>query len=63
MVADNIDNLERTLRGSGMSHRVNCILVTERSEGESGDESDDQDYIRTTSGEEMQEILASDCGN
>ena len=44
MVADNIDNLECTLSGSGMSHRVNCILVTETSEGESGDESDDQDY-------------------
>ena len=43
MVADNIDNLECTLSGSGTSHRVNCILVTERSEGESGDESDDQD--------------------
>ena len=26
---------------------MNCILVTERSEGESGDESDDQDYPPT----------------
>ena len=47
MVADNINNLECTLSGSGMSHRVNCILVTERSEGESGDESDEQDYPPT----------------
>ena len=44
MVADNIDDLECTLSGSGMSHRVDCFLVTERSEGQSGDESDDQDY-------------------
>ncbi|KAK3747396.1 hypothetical protein QZH41_012092, partial [Actinostola sp. cb2023] len=44
MVADNIDNLECTLSGSGTSHRVNSILVTERNERESGDESDDQDY-------------------
>ena len=44
MVADNIDNLECTLSGSGTSHRVNSILVTERNERESGDESDDPDY-------------------
>lgn len=46
MVADNIDNLECTLSGSGTSHRVNSILVTERNEREreSVDESDDQDY-------------------
>ena len=30
MIADNIDNLECTLSGSGTSHRVNSILVTER---------------------------------
>ena len=30
MIADNIDNLEHTLSGSGTSHRVNSILVTER---------------------------------
>ena len=28
MIADNIDNLESTLSGSGTSHRVNSILVT-----------------------------------
>ena len=28
MVADNIDNLENTMTGSGTSHRVNSILVT-----------------------------------
>ena len=44
MVADNIDNLECTLSGSGASHRVNSILVTERNERESGEESNDQDY-------------------
>ena len=44
MVADSIDNLECTLRGSGMSHSVNSILVMERNERESGDESVDQDY-------------------
>ena len=31
MIADNIDNLECTLGGSGTSHRVNSILVTESS--------------------------------
>ena len=30
---------------SGTSHRVNSILVTERNEKESEDESDDQDYV------------------
>ena len=30
MVADNIDNLECMLSGSGTSHRVNSILLTER---------------------------------
>ena len=44
MVADNIDNLECTLSGSGTSHRVNSILVTEKSARQSDDESDDQDY-------------------
>ena len=34
MVADNIDNLECTLSGSGTSHRVNSILVTEQKERE-----------------------------
>ena len=27
MIANNIDNLESTLNGSGTSHRVNSILV------------------------------------
>ena len=44
MVADNIDNLECTLSGSGTSHRVNSILVTERNETENRDELDDQDF-------------------
>ena len=30
MIADNIDNLENTLTGSGTSHRVNSILVMNR---------------------------------
>ena len=30
MIADNIDNLESTLSGSGTSHRVNSILVTRK---------------------------------
>ena len=34
MVADNIDNLECTLSGSGTSHRVNSILVTEQKDRE-----------------------------
>ena len=33
MIADNMDNLEYTLSGSGTSHRVNSILVTERKLG------------------------------
>ena len=44
MVADNIDNLECTLSGSGTSHRVNSILVTEQKERESGHGSDDHEY-------------------
>ena len=44
MVADNIDSLECTLTGSGTCHRVNSILVTQRNEKESRDESDDQDF-------------------
>ena len=32
MIADNIDNLESTLSGSGTSHRVNSILVWQRKE-------------------------------
>ena len=45
MVADNIDNLECTPSGSGTSHRVNSILVTELKEGERGHESHDQEYV------------------
>ena len=44
MMDNNSDNFERMLSGSGMSYRVNSILVTERNERESGDEFDDQDY-------------------
>ncbi len=44
MVADNIDNAECTLSGSGTSHRVNSMLVTENSATESAAESDDADY-------------------
>ena len=44
MVADNFDNLECTLSGSGTSHRLNSILVTEQKERESGHGSDDQEY-------------------
>ena len=40
MVADNIDNLENTMPGSGTSHRVNSILVTMKAleEVEEGEE-------------------------
>jgi hypothetical protein len=42
MIADNIDNLEITLSGSGTSHRVNSILVMKRRLSESsGDEESD----------------------
>ena len=41
MMDNNSDNFERILSGSGMSYRVNSILVTERNERESGDEFDD----------------------
>ena len=44
MVADNSDNLECTLSGSGTSHGVNSILVTERNETESRDESDEENF-------------------
>lgn len=44
MVADNIDNLECTLSGSGTSHRVNSVHVTKQKERESGHGSDDQEY-------------------
>ena len=44
MVAGNIDNLEGTLSGSGTSHFVNSILITEQKERESGQGSDDQEY-------------------
>ena len=44
MVAGNIDNLEGTLSGSGTSHFVNSILITEQKERESGHGSDDQEY-------------------
>ena len=30
MVADNLDNLECTLTGSGTSHRINSILVQKK---------------------------------
>lgn len=50
MVADNIDIMECTLTGSGTSHRVNSILITEtKKQGEnrnSANESDDEeDYV------------------
>ena len=44
MVADVIHNFECTLSGSRTSHCVNSILVTERNDRGSGDESDDQVY-------------------
>ena len=44
MVADNIDSLECTLTGSGTSHRVNSILVTERNEKERRVRWPDRDY-------------------
>ncbi|KXJ14164.1 hypothetical protein AC249_AIPGENE19292 [Exaiptasia diaphana] len=34
MIADNINNLESTLSGSGTSHRVNSILVWRKKEEE-----------------------------
>ena len=37
MVADNIDNLESILSGSGTSHRINSILIMKRKPTERDD--------------------------
>ena len=44
MIADNIDNLECTISGSGTSHRVNSILVLEKMQEDNGDNVQDKDY-------------------
>ena len=44
MIADNIDNLECTISGSGTSHRVNSILVLEKKQEDNGDNVKDKDY-------------------
>ena len=41
IIADNIDNLENTLCGSGTSHRVNSILVTKGKPTETDDVADE----------------------
>ena len=44
MIADNIDNLESTLSGSGTSHRVNSILVTTKATEINREMEDDDQY-------------------
>ena len=44
MIADNIDNLESTLTGSGTSHRVNSILVTTKAMEINREMEEDDEY-------------------
>ena len=44
MIADNIDNLESTLSGSGTSHRVNSILVTTKATEINREMEEDDEY-------------------
>ena len=44
MIADNIDNLESTLSGSGTSHRVNSILVTTKATEINWEMEEDDEY-------------------
>ena len=44
MIADNIDNLESTLSGSGSSHRVNSILVTTKATEINREMEEDYEY-------------------
>ena len=44
MIADNIDNLECTISGSGTSQRVNSILVLEKMQEDNGDNVQDKDF-------------------
>ena len=49
MVADNNDNLENTMTGSGTSHRVNSILVTMKApETNEEVEEGEEEYCRPT---------------
>ena len=49
MVADNIDNFENTMTGSGTSHRVNSILVTMKTpETNEEAEEDEEEYCPLT---------------
>ena len=45
MIADNIDNLESILSGSGTSHRVNSILVIKEKPAETDDVADEAQEI------------------
>ena len=59
MVADNINNPENTVTGSGKSHRVNSILVTMKAP-ESNEEAEegDEEYCPPTK-KKMPEISSS----
>ena len=48
MVADNIDNLECTLAGSGTSHRVNSILVQRKATQEGISTTEEKEFLQPT---------------
>ena len=48
MVADNIDNLECTLTGSGTSHRVNSIFVQRKAAQEGISTTEEEEYVQPT---------------
>ena len=48
MVADNIDNLECTLTGSGTSHRVNSIFVKRKAAQEGVSTTEEEEYVQPT---------------
>ena len=48
MVADNIDNMEGTLTGSGTSHRVNSIFVQRKAAQEDVSTTEEEEYVQPT---------------
>ena len=48
MVADNIDNLECTLTGSGTSHHVNSIFVQRKAAQEGVSTTEEEEYVQPT---------------
>ena len=48
MVADNIDNLECTLTGSGTSHRVNSTFVQRKAAQEGVSTTEEEEYVQPT---------------